>query len=83
MDETMGYLRESLSNYLEKDPACIALYKKILANHYTDELEFVRDLDVEEINLLNRILQNELEYARETQDDKRASELTEIFELLF
>jgi hypothetical protein len=83
MDETLGYLRESLSNYLETSPPCIALYKKLLHNHYEDELAFVRDLDVEEINLLNTVLQKELEYARDTQDDKRAGELTEIFELLF
>lgn len=82
MDHTLGYLRESLSNHLENHYGK-SIYKKILVNQYKNEGEFVRDLDQMEITYLNKVLEKEIRYARDEQDEKRTKELNEVYELLF
>ncbi len=83
MDSTLGYLRESLSNYTEEQQIVQQIYDKINAKNYSSEGEFVRELDEVEIKFLNRILLTEIEYAKNGNDQKRAKELNEVFELLF
>lgn len=83
MDATLGYLRESLSNYTEKYESCQAIYKKLKENQYRNEEEFVNDLNEAEMAVLDLVLKNEIQYAKNEQDKKRAHELSEVYELLF
>ncbi len=83
MDATLGYLRESLSNYTEKYPSCLKIYQKLKENQYQNESDFVNDLNEAEIAVLDLVLKNEINYAKKEQDAKRAHELSEVYELLF
>ncbi|MCM3118034.1 sigma-G-dependent sporulation-specific acid-soluble spore protein CsgA [Neobacillus sp. MER 74] len=83
MDKTLGYLREILSNYTDDHSEGGHIYRKLTEGQYTSEGSFVRDLNQKEINFLNKILPKEISYAKEEQDEKRAYELNEVFELLF
>lgn len=83
MDATLGYLRESLSNYTEKYPSCQKIYNKLKENHYQNEGEFVNDLNEADMAVLDLVLKNEITYAKKEQDQKRAHELSEVYELLF
>ncbi|CAH2714222.1 Sigma-G-dependent sporulation-specific SASP protein [Neobacillus rhizosphaerae] len=83
MDKTLGYLREILSNYTDEHSDGRRLFYKLSDGHYTSEGSFVRDLNQREIHFLNKILPNEIRYAKEEQDEKRAYELNEVYELLF
>ncbi len=81
MDVTLGYLRETLSNHLNRDVGK-QIYKKLLHHQYKNEGDFVRDLNDGEMAFLNTILEKELRYAMEEQDEKRVKELNEVYELL-
>ncbi|MCY9012318.1 sigma-G-dependent sporulation-specific acid-soluble spore protein CsgA [Bacillus inaquosorum] len=81
MDVTLGYLRESLSNHLENE-VCQRICKKMLEKRYVNEEEFVKDLDDNEMSFLNHVLEKEIKYAQNEQDQKRAKELNEVYELL-
>ncbi|MBS4223312.1 sporulation protein [Lederbergia citrea] len=81
MDHTLSYFRESLSNY-EDDDLCKQIYKKLEAKDYGTEGKFVLDLDEEETAYLNDILDKELNYAKQVQNDIRVKELNELYELL-
>jgi hypothetical protein len=83
MDQTLGYLREILSNYSEEHSEGRHLYQKLSEGHFPSEESFVRHLNSTEIDFLNKILPNEIKYAKEEQDEKRAYELNEVYELLF
>ena len=83
MDQTLGYLRETLSNYTEEHSEGRHLYRKLEEGHFTSEGSFVRHLNSSEVDFLNKILPNEIKYAKEEQDEKRAHELNEVYELLF
>ncbi|WP_144546989.1 sigma-G-dependent sporulation-specific acid-soluble spore protein CsgA [Bacillus sp. X1(2014)] len=83
MDKTLGYLREILSNYTDDHSEGGPIYRKLSEGQYSSEGSFVRDLNQKEINFLNKILPKEINYAKEEQDEKRANELNEVFELLF
>lgn len=82
MDKTLGYLRESLSNWAENNEYALQLFKKIESNQYKNEEEFVRDLSEEEVIYLNNVLPTELEYAKDEQDGLRYAQLNEVFEQL-
>jgi len=82
MEDTLGYLRESLSNYSEDQTVVQRLYEKLNQNNYENEQDFVRDLEEVEMKFLNRILTAEIDYARNGNDEKRAQQLSEIYELL-
>ncbi|MGJ7912735.1 sigma-G-dependent sporulation-specific acid-soluble spore protein CsgA [Neobacillus sp. LXY-1] len=82
MDKTLGYLREILSNYTDNHTEGKQIYHKLVKGHYPSEGSFVRDLTSKEIDFLNKILPDEIKYANEEQDRKRAHELNEVFELL-
>ncbi|WP_404328884.1 sigma-G-dependent sporulation-specific acid-soluble spore protein CsgA [Mesobacillus maritimus] len=83
MEQTIAYLREILANYTEKDTISNRIYSKIEAGNYSSEGELVRDLTYEESNYLNEILPWEIQYAQNEQDDQRAYQLNEVYELLF
>ena len=74
-------MRESLCNY-EDDEQCQQIFKKLESKHYGTEGKFVLDLDEKEIAYLNSILNKELKYAKQVENDIRVKELNEVFELL-
>lgn len=83
MDQTLGYLRETLSNYNDDHSEGRNLYQKLSKGHFKTEGSFVRQLNQKEIDFLNKILPVEINYAQEEQDQKRAQQLNEVYELLF
>ncbi|MBY0096796.1 sigma-G-dependent sporulation-specific acid-soluble spore protein CsgA [Mesobacillus maritimus] len=83
MEQTIAYLREILANYTEKDPISNKIYSKIEAGNYASEGDLVKDLTYEESSYLNGILPWEIQYAQNEQDDQRAYQLNEVYELLF
>jgi hypothetical protein len=83
LDQTLGYLKEILSNYTDDHTEGRHIYKKLTAGAYPSEGSFVRDLNQKEINFLNNILPEEINYAKAEQDEKRAYQLNEVYELLF
>lgn len=83
MDQTLGYLRETLSNYTDDHSEGKHIYQKLMKSHYTSEGEFVRQLSQKESDFLNKILPDEIQYAAQAQDQKRLYELNEVYELLF
>lgn len=83
MDQTLGYLRETLSNYSNEHSQGRHIYKKLTEGHFSSEESFVRQLKGKEIEFLNKILPDEIKYAKEELDEKRARELNEVYELLF
>ncbi|MCC3358370.1 sigma-G-dependent sporulation-specific acid-soluble spore protein CsgA [Bacillus sp. REN16] len=82
MDKTLGYLIESISNYGDENKTSRAILTKIMNNQYTSEEALVRDLDEEEIEFLNKILPDEINYAMDERDFKRVNQLNEVYELL-
>jgi hypothetical protein len=82
MDQTLGYLRETLSNYTEQYSICQEIYDMVTTQKYTSEGAFVKDLSTEQIDFLNKILPDEIQYAKDEQDQQRTRELNEVFELL-
>ena len=82
MDQTLGYLREILAGYTETYPLSQKIYQRIEEGKYHSEGSFVRDLTMEEIEFLNKILPEAIEYAKEELDNKRAYQLNEVYELL-
>jgi len=83
MEQTIAYLREILANYTEKDPISKEIYRKLEAGNYASEGDLVRDLSYKESEYLNGILPWEIQYAHNEQDDQRAYQLNEVYELLF
>jgi hypothetical protein len=82
LDKTLGYLKEILSNYTDNHTEGKQIYQKLSKGSYHSEGAFVRDLAEEEIDFLNKILPDEIQYAQQEQDDKRAYQLNEVYELL-
>ena len=83
MEKTQAYLREILSDYTESYPLSKKIYQRIEEGNYPSEGEFVRDLTAEEIEFLNKILPEAIEYAKNELDSKRAQQLNEVYELLY
>lgn len=83
MDHTLGYLKETLSNYTDSHSEGKQIYKKLTGAHYGSEGAFVRELSQTEIEFLNQILPKEIKYAAQAHDQKRLYELNEVYELLF
>jgi uncharacterized protein YpiB (UPF0302 family) len=82
MEKTLGYLRESLSNYIEKDKRARTIYEK-LDSSFKTEREFADHLEQEEIQFLNEILPDEIDYAKEEKDEQRYNQLNDMFEQLY
>ncbi|KKK37811.1 sporulation protein [Mesobacillus campisalis] len=83
MEQTIAYLREILANYTEKDDVSVGIYRKIEKGSYASEGALVNDLTFEESEYLNKILPWEIQYAKNEQDEQRAYQLNEVYELLF
>lgn len=82
MDKTLGYLIESISNYGNENKTSRAILTKMINNQYASEEAFVRDLDEEEIEFLNKVLPEEINYAMDEKDFTRVHQLNEVYELL-
>lgn len=82
IDNTLKYLQESLSNYSENE-VCQQILRKLSSGNYQSEGSFVDDLEDDEMIYLDNVLENELNYAKNVQNDVRVKELTEVYELLF
>lgn len=83
MEKTQAYLREIISNYTETYPLSKKIYQRLETGHYPTEGDFVRGLTGEEIEFLNKILPEAIEYANNEMDEKRAQQLNEVYELLY
>ncbi len=83
MEQTIAYLREILANYTEKDPISKEIYQKLESGNYASEGDLVKDLTYQESEYLNEILPWEIQYSHNEQDDQRAYQLNEVYELLF
>jgi hypothetical protein len=83
MEKTQGYLREIISNYTETYPLSKKIYQRLEQGNYPSEGDFVRDLTAEEIEFLNKILPEAIDYAKNELDEKRAQQLNEVYELLY
>jgi len=82
VDKTLGYLIESISNYGDENKTSRAILTKMINNQYASEEAFVRDLDEEEIEFLNKVLPEEINYAMDEKDFTRVHQLNEVYELL-
>ncbi|WP_010093853.1 hypothetical protein [Ornithinibacillus scapharcae] len=82
MDNTLQYLRESLSNY-DEDALSLSIYDKLQHNTYENEEDFIKDLNDKELQYLEQILEREIDYAENVQDDLRVGQLREVYELIF
>lgn len=83
MEQTLAYLRETLSNYTDRHQVSLQIYRKLENKPYKREGDFVRELDEQEIEFLNQVLPDEINHAMEAQDYNRVQELNEVYELLF
>jgi predicted transcriptional regulator len=83
MEKTQAYLREIISNYTETYPLSKKIYQRLEQGNYPSEGDFVRDLTAEEIEFLNKILPEAIDYAKNELDEKRAQQLNEVYELLY
>ncbi|MGV2938703.1 sigma-G-dependent sporulation-specific acid-soluble spore protein CsgA [Mesobacillus sp. LC4] len=83
MEKTQAYLREIISNYTETYPLSKKIYNRLEKGDYPSEGDFVKDLTAEEIEFLNKILPDAIEYARNEVDEIRAQQLNEVYELLY
>ncbi len=83
MDQSLGYLREILAGYTEKDEIGKRIFDRISTHDYSTEGEFVRELTQKENQYLNRVLSEAIKYSNQEQDDERARQLNEVYELLF
>ncbi|SFB21371.1 hypothetical protein SAMN04488072_11011 [Lentibacillus halodurans] len=82
IDSTLNYLRESLVNHRDNDMTK-QIEDKLQTNDFRNEEEFVKSLDQEEIEYLDSVVEQELNYARNAEDDVRVKQLREIYALLF
>ena len=76
MNQTLAYLREVLSNYVDQHKIAKEMYQSLEKNHYSNEKEFAESLSETAIDYLNEILPDEINYAKEEQDH-------EIYEQLY
>ncbi|CEG27459.1 sigma-G-dependent sporulation-specific acid-soluble spore protein CsgA [Bacillus sp. B-jedd] len=81
MDQTLAYLREIVSNYTESHGEGKQVYGH-LQSFRGSELDFIKKLSQKEIRFLNEILPEEIKYALDEQDEKRAMELNSVYEQL-
>lgn len=83
IDHSLMYLRESLSNYVEDNALCQQICSKLESQEYENEVDFVEQLEETEVVYLDALLEQEINYAKHAQDNVRAKELNDIYELLF
>ncbi|GAA0439854.1 sigma-G-dependent sporulation-specific acid-soluble spore protein CsgA [Lentibacillus halophilus] len=80
-DNTLHFLRESLVNTSE-DAMTQQIITRLETHDYKNEQEFVKSLSEEETEYLDSVVEKELNYARNAEDDVRAQQLNDVYELL-
>lgn len=83
MKQSLGYLQEILSAHAEDSSIGENIYNRISDKNYASGEQFVRDLSESESQYLNRILEDAIAYSNQEQDEERARQLNEIYELLY
>ncbi|MBD1381657.1 sigma-G-dependent sporulation-specific acid-soluble spore protein CsgA [Metabacillus arenae] len=83
MDQSLGYLRESLANYIDRSDEGKEIYRKLLHFQEQSEEQFVNELSEQEIQFLNHVLPNEIKYAADEKDYERLHFLNEVYEILY
>ncbi|MRX70950.1 sporulation protein [Bacillus lacus] len=83
MNKSLGYLREAISNYTDRNEQSISIDYKLQNGSYQSERYFVDVLSDEEISFLNSVLPDEIRYAMDEKDYQRVHELNEVFEQLY
>ncbi|MDQ0217644.1 sporulation protein [Peribacillus cavernae] len=82
MNQPLGYLLEILSAHTDNEAIGKKLYDKISNKHYSTEGLFVRNLTAEEMDYLDKILTEAIDYSNQEQDYERVRQLNEVYELL-
>jgi len=82
IEQGLNYLRESLANYEEENEIIDRIRRKIDHVNAGSQLDFIQNLDEEEVLYLDNLLKQEIHYARHAHDDVRVTELTNIYSLL-
>lgn len=82
IDTTLEYLRESLANYGDSRLGR-QISQRLESADYAGEGDFVKALNGEEMGYLNDVLEQEIGYARNVQNDQRVMQLNEVYELLY
>lgn len=83
MNQSLQYLSESLSNYVEEDNICQQICEKLEHENYEEEIDFIEALEEEEVIHLETILKKEINYAEGAADDVRVKKLENIYQILF
>ncbi len=82
MEQSLAYLREALSNYLEEHETSRHIYFKLSRESFTDEKQFIRMLSEKEQMFLNKMLPYEIKHAMGEQDYVRMNQLNDVYEEL-
>lgn len=83
IEQALLYLRESLANYVNDNKVSKKIYLKLRRGNYKNEQDFVEELTEREVFYLNKLLAQEMHYAKNNDDQVRLSQLNEIYELLY
>jgi Minor curli fiber component A len=81
MDFTLGYLKETISNY-DNHSVAQKISEKLDIGQFKSERDFVLTLEDVEVDFLNNVLPDEIKYAFNEQDFIRGNQLNEVYELL-
>lgn len=83
INQSLQYLSESLSNYVEEDDMCQRICTKLENGDYDEEIAFIEDLEEEEVVYLESVLNKEIAYAEGALDEVRVRKLEDIYQILF
>jgi hypothetical protein len=82
MEKTLGYLREALSNWTDKNEMADHIFSKLEKQEYKTEAAFIDDIEDDQLIYLTRILPHELKYAQEEDDQERYQALNKIYDMI-
>jgi hypothetical protein len=82
MERSLGYLRESLSNWTDTNETARQLYSMIETQPYESNATFIEDLGDEEKTYLQEMIRYEMNYAKNERDKVRYDALNSIFRLM-
>lgn len=83
MEQSLAYVREIIAGHTETSEIGNNIYEKVTNGNYSNDVQFVRELSEDETSYLNRVLQDAIEYSKQSQDIERANQLSEVYGLLF
>lgn len=83
MNRPLSYLKEILSNYIDRYEVAKDIYQLIKDYDFVTEEEFVSKLSSDQIKFLDEMLPSEMNHAMEVKDEVRVMQLNEVYELLY